>query len=89
VHKDAILNRLGKTIVFLHQDGKALVRPVRLGEAMGSRLIVEGGLAAGDLVVVRGNERLRPGQNISFTPPPGSSKAAPAADAASAPKSKT
>ena len=91
VHKDAILNRLGKTIVFLHQDGKALVRPVRLGEAMGSRLIVEGGLAAGDLVVVRGNERLRPGQDISFTPPPESSKAAPApaADAASAPKPKT
>jgi RND family efflux transporter MFP subunit len=89
VHKDAILNRLGRTVVFLHQDGKALVRPVRLGEAVGNRLIVEGGLAAGDLVVVRGNERLRPGQDISFTPPPESGKAAPAADAASPDKPKT
>ena len=89
VHKDAILNRLGKTVVFLHEGGKALVRPVRLGAAMGSRLIVEGGLAAGDLVVVRGNERLRPGQDISFTPPPNSGETAPAADAAPAPKPKT
>lgn len=70
VHKDAILNRSGKTVVFLHEDGKAVVRPVRLGEAVGSRLIVVSGLVAGDLVVVRGNERLRPGQAISFTPPP-------------------
>ncbi|HAD86817.1 MAG TPA: efflux RND transporter periplasmic adaptor subunit [Rhodospirillaceae bacterium] len=70
VHKDAVLNRMGKTVVFLHEDGKAVVRPVRLGEAVGSRLIVVSGLAAGDLVVVRGNERLRPGQAISFTPPP-------------------
>ncbi|HCS69216.1 MAG TPA: hypothetical protein DIW51_04530, partial [Rhodospirillaceae bacterium] len=75
-----------KTVVFLHEEGKALVRPVRLGAAMGSRLIVEGGLAAGDLVVVRGNERLRPGQDISFTPPPNSGETAPAADAAPAPK---
>ena len=89
VHKDAILNRLGRTVVFLHQDGKALVRPVRLGEAVGNRLIVEGGLAAGDLVVVRGNERLRPGQDISFTPPPEPGQAAPAADAASPDKPKT
>lgn len=88
VHKDAILNRLGKTVVFLHQDGKALVRPVRLGEAVGNRLIVESGLAAGDLVVVRGNERLRPGQDISFTAPPVSGQA-PAANAAPAPKPKT
>jgi multidrug efflux pump subunit AcrA (membrane-fusion protein) len=70
VHKDAILNRSGKTVVFLHEDGKAVVRPVRLGEAVGSRLIVVSGLVAGDIVVVRGNERLRPGQAISFTPPP-------------------
>jgi RND family efflux transporter MFP subunit len=92
VHKDAVLNRLGKTVVFLHQDGKALVRPVRLGDAVGSRLIVEGGLAAGDLVVVRGNERLRPGQEISFTPPPESRApggAVPAADASAPAKPKS
>lgn len=94
VHKDAVLNRQGKTVVFLHQDGKAVVRPVRLGEAVGSRLIVMGGLAAGDIVVVRGNERLRPGQEISFTMPPENgtlpkNPATPAAEAPSASKPKT
>ncbi len=69
VHKDAILNRQGKTVVFLEQEGKAVVRPVELGEAVGSRLIVRTGLKEGDLVVVRGNERLRPNQPISFTAP--------------------
>ena len=93
VHKDAVLNRLGKTVVFLHEDGKAVIKPVRLGEAVGSRLIVESGLAAGDLVVVRGNERLRPGQEISFTAPPESGVApdakTPAAEAPSAAEPKT
>ena len=92
VHKDAVLNRLGKTIVFIHQQGKALVRPVRLGDAVGSRLIVEGGLVPGDLVVVRGNERLQPGQEISFTPPPqtgATGRKTPAAEAPFPAKPKT
>ena len=69
VHKDAILNRKGSNLVFLVKDGKAVSRPVRLGEAVGSRFIVLGGLQPGDLVVVRGNERLIPGQQIKFKPP--------------------
>ena len=69
VHKDAILNRKGDNLVFLVEDGKAVSRPVRLGEAVGSRFIVLGGLQPGDLVVVRGNERLIPGQAISFKSP--------------------
>ena len=69
VHKDAILSRKGKTLVYLAREGKADIRPVRLGEAVGSRFIVHGGLVPGDLVVVRGNERLRPGQSIGYAPP--------------------
>lgn len=64
VHKDAILSRKGKNLVFLVQDAKAVMRPVRLGEAVGTRFIVNSGLAPGDKVVVRGNERLLPGQAI-------------------------
>lgn len=66
VHKDAVLNRQGKTIVFVAKDGAVKLRPVQLGEAMGGRFIVKGGLSQGDLVVVRGNERLRPGQKVSY-----------------------
>ncbi|NQU60839.1 MAG: efflux RND transporter periplasmic adaptor subunit [Rhodospirillales bacterium] len=72
VHKDAILSRKGNTLVYVAQDGKAMIRPVRLGEAVGTRFIVKAGLVPGDLVVVRGNERLVPGQNILFQAPPDS-----------------
>jgi multidrug efflux pump subunit AcrA (membrane-fusion protein) len=64
VHKDAVLNRMGLTIVFFVNDDTAEIRPVKLGEAVGGRFEVLDGLKAGDLVVVRGNERLLPGQKI-------------------------
>ena len=69
VHKDAIINRRGQSMVYVVEDGKASIRPVQLGEAVGARLEVRGGLAVGDKVVVRGNERLRPGQPVAFGPP--------------------
>lgn len=65
VHKDAILYRQGNTLVFVVRDGKAEICPVRLGEAVGNRFAVASGVAPGDLVVVRGNERLRPGQLVT------------------------
>lgn len=65
VSKDAILTRQGNTIVFIVLDGKALVRPVRIGDAVGNRFEVLFGLKPDDTVVVRGNERLRPGQPVA------------------------
>jgi multidrug efflux pump subunit AcrA (membrane-fusion protein) len=64
VHKDAVINRNGKDIVFIVEDGAANIRTVKLGEPIGTRFVVLGGLKAGDTVVVRGNERLRPGQKV-------------------------
>ncbi|MDH5489134.1 MAG: efflux RND transporter periplasmic adaptor subunit [Rhodospirillaceae bacterium] len=66
VHKDAVLNRGGKQVVFVAVEGKAKMQPVSLGEAIGQRFIVIGGLQPGDRVVVRGNERLRPEQDINI-----------------------
>ena len=66
VHKDAVLNRNGKNMVYVVNDSKAHLRPVTLGEAVGGRFVVEGGLAEGDLAVVRGNERLRPEQKVKI-----------------------
>lgn len=65
VHKDAVLNRRGGQIVILKTDGKAEFRTVTLGEAVGPRFVVIEGLNPNDEVVVRGNERIRPGQTIS------------------------
>jgi RND family efflux transporter MFP subunit len=64
VHKDAVINRKGKNIVFVIKNGVANIRTIRLGEPIGTRFVVLGGLQAGDIVVVRGNERLRPGQKV-------------------------
>ena len=64
VHKDAILKRPTGDMVFVIQDKKALPRPVRLGAEVGSRIEVLSGLAEGESVVIRGNERLTPGATV-------------------------
>lgn len=69
VHKDAVLNRGGRRLVYLALDGKAVIRPVELGEAVGTRFEVLRGLKPGDLTIVRGNERLFPDQLITFDDP--------------------
>ncbi len=75
VSKDAILRRGPGDMVFVAEDGAARVRAVRIGDAVDDRFVVEDGLVPGELVVVRGNERLRPDQPIAFEAP------APVADA--------
>ena len=66
VHKDAIVILKGRTMVYVIEDGKAAVRPVKTGAAIGGRFEVTSGLKPGDVVVVRGNERLRPGQPVKL-----------------------
>lgn len=66
VHKDAINRGGGGATVFVVVDGVAQPRPVFLGSAVGARFIVLSGLEPGELVVVRGNERLFPGQAVAF-----------------------
>ncbi len=66
VHKDAVVPRSDGAIVFVVTDGRAILRRVRLGEAVGNRFEVLEGLADGDNVVVRGNERLVPGQRVRW-----------------------
>ena len=65
VHKDAIVRNQGQAFVYVAADGTAQIRPVQLGAAVGGRFEVLGGLGPGEPVVVRGNERLRPGQPIA------------------------
>ena len=65
VPKDALVQARGGWTVFVAADGKAQPRPVEIGLALGDKYEVLSGLAPGDQVVVRGNERLRPGQDIA------------------------
>ena len=65
VHKDAVLTRQGMFLVYVvDKDNSAQIRPVELGEAIGLRFEVLSGLESGEIVVIRGNERLRPGQAL-------------------------
>jgi multidrug efflux pump subunit AcrA (membrane-fusion protein) len=64
VHKDAVIKRGEVASVFVAKDDTAEERAVSLGEAVGSRYEVLAGLEEGELVVVRGNERLRTGDRL-------------------------
>ena len=65
VPKDALVQARGAWSVFLNAEGVAQPRTVEIGTALDGGFEVLSGLAEGDVVVVRGNERLRPGQPIA------------------------
>ncbi len=65
VPKDALVQARGGWTVFVAANEEAQPRNVELGVPLGDRYEVLSGLAPGDMVVVRGNERLRPGQAIA------------------------
>jgi RND family efflux transporter MFP subunit len=70
VPKDALVQAQGGWSVFVHEDGKAMPRTIEIGAALNNSFEVLSGLNEGDEVVVRGNERLRPGQDIAPSGPP-------------------
>ena len=47
--------------------GKARPVPVTMGASDGRLIEIEGPVKEGEMVVVRGNERLRPGQDVAIT----------------------
>ncbi|MEP3477896.1 MAG: efflux RND transporter periplasmic adaptor subunit [Fuerstiella sp.] len=70
VPKDAVvLGGAGPRVYVVQADGKqqliATPVSVRLGTAKDALVEVVGDLASGQRVVIRGNERLRPGQNVN------------------------
>jgi RND family efflux transporter MFP subunit len=88
VPKDALVQASGGWTAYVNDDGKASPRTVTIGAALGDAFEVLTGLQAGDEVVVRGNERLRPGQEIApigASAPPSGDEARPSPEAASPP----
>lgn len=65
VPKDALVQGAGGWSVFVNTEGKATPRGVQIGAAVSGGFEVISGLVPGDEVVTRGNERLRPGQDIA------------------------
>ncbi len=64
VPKDALVLSPGGAGVVIIEQGRARPLPVKLVAAHGELMEVTGSLKAGMPVVVRGNERLRPGQPV-------------------------
>lgn len=64
VPKDALVETPRGKVVWVVEGGAANQRPVEVGAAAGGLVEVVDGLTVGEQVVVRGNERLRPGQAV-------------------------
>ena len=72
VSKDAVLLRGTEKVVFIvDKDNRAMRRLITVGASSGSRFEVLAGLTAGDRVIVRGNERVRPGDAVRIVEPDG------------------
>ena len=70
VPRDAlVLRRDGTSVYRIGEDGTAERVPVTTGIAQGTLIEVDG-ISPGDRVVVRGGERLRPGQAVTIQPDP-------------------
>ena len=64
VPKDAVLPVTGGHMVYLAVEGKARRQIIQLGGPVAGGFIVKKGLAAGQTVIVRGNEQLSDGKDI-------------------------
>lgn len=66
VPKDALVLGGPSPMVYVVTEGKAVPVPVETGIAVDGLIQVKGGVTGGQKVVVRGNERLRPGQLVKI-----------------------
>ena len=66
VPRDAVINKFGQNVLFLSENSAAKMVPVEITGYDGLLAGISGpGLAAGQAVVVKGNERLRDGQPLT------------------------
>jgi len=67
VPRDALVLRPeGQSIFVVEADNTARLVPVTTGVGSGDQIEVLGAVSAGDRVVIRGNERLQPGQTVDI-----------------------
>ena len=68
VHKDAVITRGTRSYLFVVDQGAVKQVFVTTGETKGEHIEVSGPLKEGEMVVIRGNERLRQGQPVQIVP---------------------
>ena len=67
VHKDGVIRRGADNFVYVVIEDKAELRKIISGDSVDDRIEVISGLNTDELVVVRGNERLAPGQAVQLS----------------------
>lgn len=67
VPSTAVIPSASGDTVFIVRQGKAELTPVTTGAHLGTRVVVESGLAAGDVVIADGQLRVQPGAAVSVT----------------------
>jgi RND family efflux transporter MFP subunit len=66
VPKDAVVSQGPQLIVYVVREGKAALVPIQRTSFFEGSAVVIGDLQKGEQVVIRGNERLRPGQPVQI-----------------------
>ena len=69
VHQLALQWRKGKSFVWRLKDNRAEKVMVRSVKRLHSTILIEGDISKGDLIVVEGVQRLRPGRRVRFSMP--------------------
>ncbi|SFC24796.1 efflux RND transporter periplasmic adaptor subunit [Tropicimonas isoalkanivorans] len=70
VAQGAIIADQGGLYVFVVEDGKAARRTIKIGNTVDTDVVVRDGLAEGDMVIIDGLERVRPGAPVLAQPAP-------------------
>jgi RND family efflux transporter MFP subunit len=63
-----LVNQQGPYTLVVDKENIANVRPISIGQAVGTMWAVESGLNKGDLVIVEGIQKVRPGQPVQISP---------------------
>jgi HlyD family secretion protein len=66
VNAAAVVERSGRTMVYVVRDGKAYEVPVQTGRRLGDMVELTSGLRAGDKVVLRPPEKLKDGATVTI-----------------------
>jgi RND family efflux transporter MFP subunit len=91
VPQRAVVDLQGVYLVAVVADGKANLRPVKVGERIGSEWVITQGLKAGDQIVVEGVQKVRDGAPVTaqpYVPPKPAEPPPPASPSGDAPKAK-
>jgi membrane fusion protein (multidrug efflux system) len=74
------IDQQGTFVLILTKENKAEIRRIQTGPTVGANVAVREGLAAGDLVITEGIQKVRPGMAVSAVPAqtPGQQPAQPA-----------